>query len=154
MNIRIVTLCLLLTTLYASAQYNNNYGALRNNGVPQTNDSKPTAAQIEKEKNAQIAKIMDKLKTDLTLDDLQMIAIKNEILTSNKNTDILMKKEDISEEDKSKELKAIQEKTEKNILSYLNTSQKEKFQVLKEERAVGKNDKKKRKDKSNEKEVE
>ena len=46
------------------------------------------------------------------------------------------------------------EKTEKNILSYLNTSQKEKFQVLKEERAVGKNDKKKRKDKNNEKEVE
>lgn len=88
---------------------------------------------------------MMRLKEDLKLDDLQLIAIKNEILKSYKQVDILLKKE-FSEEDKNKQMIAIQENTEKTILSYLNAEQKEKYMALKNEKPKKKEDKKKRKE--------
>lgn len=156
--IKIAIIGLFLVSINATAQYGSNYGGgyggSRNNGIPQTKDSKPTPEEIEKERNAKIDKIMERLKTELTLDDLQFIAIRNEIITNSKSTDILMKKNEISEEDKAKELKALQEKTEKTIISYLNKAQKDKYQLLKEERAVGKEDKKKKKNKEKEQQPE
>jgi len=156
--IKIAIIGLFLVSINATAQYGSNYGGgyggSRNNGIPQTKDSKPTPEEIEKERNAKIDKIMERLKTELTLDDLQFIAIRNEIITNSKSTDILMKKNEISEEDKAKELKALQEKTEKTIISYLNKTQKDKYQLLKEERAVGKEDKKKKKNKEKEQQPE
>ena len=88
---------------------------------------------------------MLRLKEDLKLDDLQFIAIKNEILKSYKEIDILFKKE-FSEEEKNNQLKAIQDNTDKTILSYLNTQQKEKYAALKNEKPSKKDDKKKKKD--------
>jgi hypothetical protein len=113
----------------------------------QQQPEKATPAEIEKIRNERVDKIMTRLQSELTLDELQFIAIKNDITSSTKNIEIVMKSEN-SDEDKSNEMKAIQEKTEKSILSYLNASQKEKYQKMKEDRAVGKNEKKKkRKDK-------
>ncbi|MFN4027873.1 MAG: hypothetical protein ACK4IZ_10540 [Flavobacterium sp.] len=105
----------------------------------------PTQKDIEESRNEQIDKQMMRLKEDLKLDDLQLIAIKNEILKSYKQVDILLKKE-FSEEDKNKQMIAIQENTEKTILSYLNAEQKEKYMALKNEKPKKKEDKKKRKE--------
>ena len=138
----------------AVAQYGNNYGygsGSLNNRIPNVprENTKPSAADIEKNRKERVDKMMEKLKADLTLDELQFIAIKNDMLTSFKAMDIVMKSEN-SDEDKSNEVKAIQEKTEKSVLSYLNATQKEKYLKIKEDRAAGKEKKKKRKEKEKE----
>ena len=142
---------LFLITISASAQYNNGYnngyGGMRNNGIP-SSPSKPNPENIEKERTERIEKIVSKLKEDLSLDELQVIAIRNEVAKSNKSIEILMKSE-ISNEDKTAEYKAIQENVDKNITSYLNPIQKEKFQKLKEDSITKKGDKKRKKDKEN-----
>jgi len=140
---------LLLSTISVSAQYNNGYNAgygnMRNNGIP-SSPAKVSPETIEKEKTERIEKIVSNLKDELSLDELQVIAIRNEVIKSNKNIEILMKS-DISDEDKTAEYKAIQEKADKSILSYLNPIQKELYQKLKEESTSKKEGKKKRKDK-------
>ena len=52
---------------------------------------------------------------------------------------------ELSDEEKNSELKSIQEKIEKTILSYLNPAQKEKYQLLKIQKPDKKEDKKKKK---------
>lgn len=143
--------CVLFSTTVATAQYGNNYGyGNRYNSmsnIPQK-DSKPTPAEIEKSREERVTTAMEKLKGELNLDELQYIAIKNDISSSFKNMEIVMKSEN-SDEDKQKELIAIQEKTEKSIKSYLNPGQKEKYDKMKEDKAVGKKEtKKKRKEKA------
>lgn len=90
---------------------------------------------------------MKQMKEDLTLDDLQYIAIRNELIANSKSIEILIKS-DISEEDKTKQFQAIQEKTEKIINSYMNPSQKEKYQIIKDEKALGIDNKKSKKKKT------
>ncbi len=143
----------LLATISASAQYNNGnyngynngYGSMRNNNIPST-PQKVSAESIEKERMKEIEKIVSRLKEELNLDELQVIAIRNEVTKSNKSIEIVMKSE-ISEEDKNTEYIAIQEKADKSIISYLNTAQKEKYQKWKEDSTNKKDQKKKRKDK-------
>ena len=79
------------------------------------------------------------------MDELQAIAIKNEILTNSKNIDIVMKKED-SNEVKEKEVKALMDKTEVVINSYLNKEQKEKYLIFKANKKEKKKDKKSKKE--------
>ncbi|MGL2966357.1 hypothetical protein [Flavobacterium sp. XGLA_31] len=160
---RKILLLLFLSTTAAFAQYGNPYGNYGGygggyrggyrSGMPGGGETKPSPEKIEKEKNEQIDKAMARLKEDLNLDDLQFIAIKNEIMSSYKSLDILMKSE-IPDEDKTKQYKAIQEKAEKNIMSYLNAAQKEKYQQLKLEKNNKKEDKKSKKDKDKEKTTE
>jgi valyl-tRNA synthetase len=140
---------LLLFTAAVSAQYNgyNNgrYGGMVDHGIPTQSPSKPSQKEIENDRNEKINKVINQLKEDLTLDELQVIAIKNEILTSSKNMEIYMKSE-TTDEDKLNKFKENQEKLDKTIMSYLNPVQKEKFQKLKEEKAVKKDKKKKNKE--------
>ena len=131
------------TAQYGNNPYGNNGGRGRTNQFPQSTPKTPSAEDIEKDKTKKIDELMVKLKEDLTLDELQLIAIKNEIVSSSKSIEIVMKK-DFSDEDKSNEIKSIREKTDKTINSYLNASQKEKYQKLKEEKVQNKDDKKKR----------
>ena len=120
-----ILFCLLLFGITASAQI--GYGNNRNrNSENYQNESKPDPKEIEKQKAENINKFVAKLKEALVLDELQVIAITNEITSSNKNMEIVMKKES-SEEDKVKEMKAITDRTEKTITSYFNTTQKEKY---------------------------
>ncbi len=124
------------------------YGGNRNAPRTYTNPVKPSAVEIEKAKANQVDKYIAYLKTELTLDELQVIAIKNEIASNLKNIDIVAKKE-TSEEDKAKEIKALTDRTEIIIISYLTTEQKEKYKALMEERRSGKKNKKdKKKDKT------
>ena len=133
----VFTLSLTATAQYGSGGYGGGYGGNRNGlnrnigNIPQT-PRKPTEP-TEKEKEERINKYMDKLKTDLKLDELQMIAIKNEIAANSKNIEKVMKGEN-SEEDKTKEIEAISEKTERNIMGFLNKEQKEKYKIVIEER--------------------
>lgn len=154
MNIfKIAFFGLLLTSATAFSQYNDynrNGGVNHDVGRDYPSSRKPSAEETEKAKAEQIDKIMSKLKISLTLDELQTIAIKNEITSNSKNIDIVIKKED-SEEDKSKEIKALMERTEVIINSYLNKEQKEKYKALIEESKSGKKDKRsKTKDKTTE----
>jgi hypothetical protein len=143
----------LLATISASAQYNNGnyngynngYRSMRNTSIPST-PQKVSAESIEKERMKEIEKIVSRLKEELNLDELQVIAIRNEVTKSNKSIEIVMKSE-ISEEDKNTEYIAIQEKADKSIISYLNAAQKEKYQKWKEDSTNKKDQKKKRKDK-------
>ena len=148
MNIfKIAFFGLLLTSANAFSQYNDynrNSGINHDVGRDYPSSRKPSAEESEKARAEQIDKIMSKLKIALTLDELQTIAIKNEITSNSKNIDIVMKKED-SEEDKSKEIKALIDRTEVIINSYLNKEQKEKYKAFVEESKNGKKDKKTKK---------
>jgi len=128
---------------YGNNQYGNNNSRLRNNSYPQSTVSKPSKDDIEAAKTKRIDDIMTKLKTELSLDELQFIAIKNEIVSSNSSIEIVMKKEK-SEEDKSNEIKAINEKTDKTIDSYLYANQKDKYKKLKDEKTLNKEEKKRK----------
>lgn len=137
-TIKIVFFGMLLTSATAFSQYNDYYnynrfgGVNRDVGRDYSSPSKPSPEDIEKNKAKQIDNIVTNLKAELTLDELQTIAIKNEITTSVKNIDIVSKKE-TSEEEKSKEIKALTDRTQVIINSYLNTTQKEKYKTLIEE---------------------
>ncbi|WP_396194937.1 hypothetical protein [Flavobacterium sp.] len=152
--LKIITVGCFLMSVCAFGQFNNGFNR-RMNTMPnnQQAPSQPSQKDIEENRNEQIDKQMLRLKSDLKLDDLQFIAIKNEILKSYKEIDVLLKKE-FSDEDKNNQLKAIQDNTEKTILSYLNAEQKEKFNALKNENSKKKEDKGKKKKKDTEKESE
>jgi hypothetical protein len=79
-----------------------------------------------------VKKIVDKLKIQLTLDELQEIAISNLITENMKKQNAVMKKED-SNDDKTSELKAISEKTDLEIMILLNKSQKATYKLLSED---------------------
>lgn len=127
---------LLLTSFGGFSQ---NYYGMNRDLIDNSTPKKQSTEEINKERNEYVDKYMAKLKTALNLDELQQIAIKNEIISNSKNIDIVMKKEDLGE-DKEKEVKALMDKTEVIINSYLNKEQKEKYLLFK----ANKNDKKTR----------
>lgn len=106
--------------------------------------SKPTPEEIEKSRTVGIEKLVMKLKTDLSLDELQVIVIRNELTSNSKNVDIVLKK-DNSDEEKSKDVKALMDKLEISIKSYLNKDQKEKYDAAVEAMKGKKKDKKNKK---------
>jgi len=135
----------------AFAQYNyNNSGRGdymdRYVGGKQVSQGKTSAEDLEKMRNEGIDKFVAKLKSELELDDLQVIAVKNEMISNAKNVDIVLKKEN-SEEAKTEEVKALREKLDITIKSYLNKSQKEKFDVVVAEIKSNRKEKKDKKDK-------
>ena len=70
---------------------------------------------------------------DLNLDDLQVIVIRKEIEAGAKSISAVTKSE-ISNDEKIKEVDAINEKTDRTINTYLNPEQKEKYKKYIEER--------------------
>lgn len=79
-----------------------------------------------------VKKVVDRIKIQLTLDELQVIAIGNIITESMKKQNAVLKKED-SNENKTSELKAIAEKTDLDILILLDKTQKAKYKQLSED---------------------
>ncbi|PWA07467.1 hypothetical protein [Flavobacterium psychrotolerans] len=129
---------LFITT--TSAQYGNNgygnrYGG--SNRMSQMNSGMNQGSRQETKKEVPIeltvGKIMDNLKTELTLDELQVIAISNIMTESVKTQEVLIKKEG-SQEDKLKEIQALSETTDLKIMYLLYKNQKEKYSKLIEER--------------------
>jgi septal ring factor EnvC (AmiA/AmiB activator) len=97
-----------------SMQNTNNYG--RNK----------SSDDLDKEREANLAKSIEKISKDLNLDDLQIIVIKKEIEASSKSIFAISKSE-ASDEDKIKEMDAINEKTDRTINTFLNADQKVKY---------------------------
>lgn len=143
-RIFIFSLLFTATGAFAQSYYGVNHD-LRDNSKPK----EPTAEEIEKNRSEYVEKYMVKLKEALNLDELQVIAIRNEITSSSKNIDIVMKKEE--GEARTNEVKAQMDKTEAVINSYLNKDQKEKYILFK---ANLKNKKKEKKGKKEEKQTE
>ena len=149
MNIfRILLFGLLFTSLCAFSQVNDytRYGGVdRDIAGANSKPKKLTAEEIDQIRNENVDKYMSKLKAELNLDELQLIVIKNEILSNSRNVDIIMKK-DGTQEDKNNEVKALFEKTQVTINSYLNKEQKEKYQLFIANVKTKKKDKKDKKE--------
>lgn len=119
-----------------SAQFGNGFGngnGMMNrrmgNGMDQTRQpEKPKEIPTE----VTVGKIMERLSPELTLDELQKIAIGN-ILTESIKTQGMLIKAEVSQEDKMNNIKVLSETTDKKILDLLNPAQKEKFIAINNE---------------------
>ena len=142
----------ILISIQSNAQYGGGYGGggmggmgggmngmggsgMRGGGMQNNYGNTPKGPTVltEKEKAEKIDKIMEKLKTQLNLDELQVFAIRNEVVANSKSIEAIVKSESTNEE-KSKEAEAVHEKTDRIINTYLNKDQKEKYKVMIEER--------------------
>ncbi|RKR11431.1 hypothetical protein C8C83_3160 [Flavobacterium sp. 90] len=128
-----------------SAQYGNGYnngyggGGYGNNGYgrgggmgmnrnmtggPQQNTpSKPKEIPVEET----AAKIVEQMKPEVNLDELQAIAITNVFADSLREQGILLKNESSSQDQKIEQIKALRESTTKKITAFLNPDQVEKY---------------------------
>jgi hypothetical protein len=164
------TLFLLVFTLFCfnsvSAQYgggyNNGYGGGgygRGGGMgmdrsmmsgQQGTPSKPK--EIPAEETA--AKIVEQMKPEVNLDELQAIAIANVLADSMKEQGILLKNEGSSQDQKLEQINALRENTNKKIIAFLNKDQVEKFNTFMANfKEIKKSKSKKKKDSKDQKEV-
>lgn len=148
----------------ASAQYggyNNGYGNGYGRGGamgrdrsmmagPQSSPSKPK--EVPAEETA--AKIVEQMKPEVNLDELQAIAITNVLADSLKEQGVLLKNESSSQEQKIEQITALRESTTKKISAFLNPDQIEKYKNFMENfKEVKKSKSKKKKDSKDQKEV-
>ena len=142
---RILFSLLILSSATFAQNFNQNgYGVNQDLGR-NSSPSKPSQQDIDENNSKQLDRFMEQLKKELSLDELQTIAIRNEVTSNRKNVEILMKKEN-SEEEKSKQIKAMMDRTDVTINSYLNKDQKEKYKILTEKMKSGKKIKKGKKE--------
>ena len=104
-----------------SIQNTNNFG--RNK----------SAEDLDKEREENLAKSIEKISKEHNLDALQMIVIKKEIEASSKSI-FAVSKSEASEEEKINEMNAINEKTDRIINTFLNADQKVKYKKYIDER--------------------
>ncbi len=143
----------LLSTNTISAQYGNGgygngygnggYGNNRrmNSGMDQSRtQEKPKEIPVE----VTVGKIIERLKPELILDELQVIAISN-ILNESIRTQGMLIKAEVSQEDKIKNIQALSESTDRKMMELLNKDQKEKYIALNEEAKNPKKSKSKKK---------
>lgn len=138
--LKITVLLLMFTTAHAqfgNGGFGNNNGGFGNDGMGRAGMGQMPQQEPEKPKEipAEITakKVVDNLKTKLQLDELQVIAISNLITKSIKQQGVILKQE-VSEAEKSETLKAMFETTDRKIMELLNKPQKEKYNVMIEER--------------------
>jgi hypothetical protein len=135
----LIVVTLLLTCNFVSAQFGNGYGNGYGNGngngngrmsqMNQMNQSQTPSKPREIPVEETAAKIMEQLKPDLNLDQLQEIAITNVLIGSLREQGILMKAE-TTQEQKSKEMAALSETTTRKMNAFLNEDQKIKYKEL------------------------
>ena len=128
---------------FGNGGYGNGYGSnsRMNNTMDQTRTpQKPKEVPVE----VTVGKIMERLKPDLILDELQVIAISNILTESTKSQGMLIKAE-VSQEEKIKNITVLSETTDRKIIEMLNKDQKEKYTVLQEEAKNPKKSKSKKK---------
>lgn len=143
---------LLLSINTISAQYGNNgygggvlgrngYGSGRmNSGMENRSQEKPKEIPVE----VTVAKIMEKIKPALILDELQVIAISN-IVTETIRTQGMLMKAEVSQVDKVKNIQVLSETADRRITELLNKEQKEKYIIYNEELKNPKKSKSKKK---------
>jgi len=135
----IASLILLFSIQSLSAQYGQGgfgQGGFGGNSMGNQNQQMGNQNRTQTVKETPIEesvkKAVDRIKIQLTLDELQVIAIGNIITESMKKQNAVLKKED-SNENKTSELKAIAEKTDLDILILLDKTQKAKYKQLSED---------------------
>lgn len=92
-------------------------------GGPQGNTSKPKEIPVEET----AAKIVEQMKPEVNLDELQAIAITNVLADSMKEQGILLKNESSSQDQKMEQMKALKESMTKKISAFLNPDQVPKY---------------------------
>ncbi|MBP4138199.1 hypothetical protein [Flavobacterium geliluteum] len=115
---------------YGNGYNNNGYGRGGAMGMDrsmmqgqQSAPSKPK--EIPAEETA--AKIVEQMKPEVNLDELQAIAITNVMADSMREQGILLKNESSTQDQKLEQINALREETNKKINAFLNPDQKEKF---------------------------
>ncbi|MTH15764.1 hypothetical protein [Flavobacterium sp. LC2016-01] len=141
--------------------YNNGYGGGygRGGGMgmdrsmmsgPQSSPSKPKEIPVEET----AAKIVEQMKPEVKLDELQAIAIANVLADSMKEQGILLKNESSSQDEKLEQIKALRESTNKKITAFLNPDQIEKYTAFMANfKEIKKDKSKKKKDSKDKKEA-
>jgi hypothetical protein len=142
----IKSLFLLVFSLFCinsvSAQYGNGYnngygggGYGRGNGMgmdrsmmqgQQSTPSKPKEVPVEEI----AAKIVEQMKPEVNLDDLQAIAITNVLSDSMREQGILLKNESSSQDEKMEQIKALRDSTTKKVNAFLSPDQIEKYNTF------------------------
>jgi len=100
--------------------------------------------------------IMEQMKPQVNLDELQAIAISNVLAESIREQGILLKNESSSQDQKIEQIKALKESTDKKISAFLNPDQIEKYKTFMDtfkDMKKSKSKKKKDKDSKDSKEV-
>ena len=123
--------------------YNGRMSQMGGMGGMNQQQDKPKEIPVE----VTVGKIMEQLKTELQLDALQEIAIANILTASIKSQGAIIKQE-ISQDDKVKEIQTLSELTDSKIKQLLTQSQKEKYKAVQEDAKNPKKMKKKKKDSS------
>jgi hypothetical protein len=156
----------LLSFSSVSAQYGNGYNnGYGNNGYggrgggmgmdrsmmqgPQSSPSKPKEVPVEET----AAKIVEQMKPEVNLDELQAIAITNVLADSMREQGVLLKNESSSQDQKIEQINALREVTNKKINAFLNPGQIEKYTAFMANfKEIKKTKSKKKKDKKEVKE--
>lgn len=123
--------------------YNGRMSQMGGMGGMNQHQEKPKEIPVE----VTVGKIMEQLKPELQLDALQEIAIANILTGSIKSQGAIIKQE-ISQDDKVKEIQTLSELTDSKIKQLLTQSQKEKYKAMQEDAKNPKKMKKKKKDNS------
>lgn len=115
---------------YGGGGYGSGYGRGGGMGMdrsmmggPQGNTSKPKEVPVEET----AAKIVEQMKPEVNLDELQAIAITNVLADSMKEQGVLLKNESSSQDQKLEQIKALRDSTTKKITAFLNPDQIEKY---------------------------
>lgn len=117
---------------------------------PQSTPSKPK--EIPAEETA--AKIVEQMRPELKLDDLQAIAITNALADSIREQGVLLKNESSSQDQKIEQINALRESTTKKVNAFLSPEQIEKYkEFMATFKGVQKEKSKKKKDSKDHKEA-
>jgi hypothetical protein len=138
---------LLLSANTITAQYGNGYGGNgygggsngygsngRSSQMGQMNQGSQNPAPKAIPAEVTAAKIVEFYKKELTLDALQEVVFNNIYTKSLKKQDVLLQKKEMSDEDKTKELKVLSEMTDLEVMQILNKDQKAKYKIMSEDR--------------------
>ncbi len=144
-KIKLITAIVLLLSMNTFSQMGSNR-MVQNNQQPTQSNPEREREEMEKARKENLEKILARLTTDINLDALQQVAIRQLYDDNMKKQGIIMKKE-ISDDDKVALLKSLGESTEVKVLELLNKEQKEKYELLKNNKLAPTSKKKKKKEK-------
>jgi len=114
--------------------YGSGYGRGGGMGMDRSMMAGPSQGTPSKPKETPpeeiAAMIMDQMKPQVNLDELQAIAISNVLADSIREQGILLKNESSSQDQKIEQIKALKESTDKKISAFLNPDQIEKYKTF------------------------
>lgn len=141
---------------YGNGYYNNGYGNGYGRGGGMGMDRSMMAGQQqgtpskpkETPPEETAAMIVEQMRPQVNLDELQAIAISNVLADSIREQGILLKNESSSQDQKIEQVKALRESTDKKVTAFLNPDQIEKYKTFMDTlKEVKKTKSKKKKDK-------